>query len=340
MTSEENKDAYKVFIERSMNDFLKIYGTVKEYYDSLNSQYRYILLEQWYVVEVFICGLAWELGNNVRLFKHKSLSYAYCLALLEEVVLDELCKEIIEDSNGNEKDWEYVMDHDAIWKDNVRRVDGRFNFSERDGSTNFNKLVEMYNGTYEDNKVEDDDFVLCDKFDIWKWPKRKTIIGPKCNLKYGRWKFDIWKWPKWNPSYYYYLYVFWVLITPPPSQVMVALVISISSDVSVESVGSYSPRVILIGSISVEILVALEVGTAIVSSPARMLDLDTHSTSKADLLESLPPPVSVAPMVLPFLCSNPIQNIPTAPILPAPSAIFTPSSEFPLAHVVAPLRIR
>ncbi|GKD54457.1 hypothetical protein Tco_1287844 [Tanacetum coccineum] len=63
--------------------------------------------------------------------------------------------------------------------------DGRFNFSERDGSTNFNKLVEMYNGLYEDNKVEDDDFVVCDKFDIWNWPKRKTIIGTKCNLKYG-----------------------------------------------------------------------------------------------------------------------------------------------------------
>ncbi|GJX56286.1 hypothetical protein Tco_0286183 [Tanacetum coccineum] len=97
--------------------------------------------------------------------------------------------------------------------------DGRFNFSERDGSTNFNKLVEMYNGMCEDNKVEDDDFVVCDKFYIWKWPKRKTIIGTKCNLKYGRWKFDIWNWPKQNPSCYYYLYVFWVLITPPPSHV-------------------------------------------------------------------------------------------------------------------------
>ncbi|GJT63736.1 hypothetical protein Tco_1015216 [Tanacetum coccineum] len=63
--------------------------------------------------------------------------------------------------------------------------DGRFNFSERDGSTNFNKVVEMYNGTYEDNKVKDDDFVIYDKFDIWNWPKRKTIIGTKCNLKYG-----------------------------------------------------------------------------------------------------------------------------------------------------------
>ncbi|GKD30219.1 hypothetical protein Tco_1240997 [Tanacetum coccineum] len=33
-------------------------------------------------------------------------------------------------------------------------------------------------------------------------------------------------------------------------------------------------------------------------------------------------------------------EIPTAPILPAPSAIVAPSSEFPLALVVAPPRIR
>ncbi|GKB09368.1 hypothetical protein Tco_0837680 [Tanacetum coccineum] len=73
---------------------------------------------------------------------------------------------------------------------------------------------------------------------------------------------------------------------------MAAPVISISSDVSVESVGSFFPRVILIGSISVEVPVALEVGAAAVASPA---------------------------------------GIPTAPILPASSAIVTPSSKYPLA---------
>ncbi|GJV11509.1 hypothetical protein Tco_1353050 [Tanacetum coccineum] len=40
--------------------------------------------------------------------------------------------------------------------------DSMFNFSERYGSTDFNKLVEMYNGKYDDNKEEDDDFVVCD----------------------------------------------------------------------------------------------------------------------------------------------------------------------------------
>ncbi|GKC17264.1 hypothetical protein Tco_1014046, partial [Tanacetum coccineum] len=124
---------------------------------------------------------------------------------------------------------------------------------------------------------------------------------------------------------------------------MAAPVISISSDVSAESVESSFPRVIFIGSISVEVPVAPE--------------------------ESSPPPVSVAPMVSPFLYSYDSEldteipeghvsyiphdamltrwrsrvasrssspttstpDIPTAPILPAPSAIVAPSSEFPLA---------
>ncbi|GJZ25734.1 putative reverse transcriptase domain-containing protein, partial [Tanacetum coccineum] len=131
------------------------------------------------------------------------------------------------------------------------------------------------------------------------------------------------------------------------NQVMTALVIYISLDVSVESVGSSFPRVILIGFISVEVPVAPEVGAASVVSPARVLELDTHSSSEADPSESSPPPVSVALMVLPFLCSDdsesdteiPERHIPTAPILPAPSAIVAPSSKFPLAPVVAPPEI-
>nr|GEY40825.1 hypothetical protein [Tanacetum cinerariifolium] len=85
---------------------------------------------------------------------------------------------------------------------------------------------------------------------------------------------------------------------------MVALVISISSDVSVESVGSSFLRVILISSISVEVPVAPEVGAAAVASPAGVLELDTHSSSEADPSKSSSPPASVAPMVSPFLCSD------------------------------------
>ncbi|GJX51712.1 hypothetical protein Tco_0278557, partial [Tanacetum coccineum] len=129
-------------------------------------------------------------------------------------------------------------------------------------------------------------------------------------------------------------------------QVMAALVISISSDVSVESVGSSFPRVILIGSISVEVPVAPEVRAAVVVLPIGVLELDTYSSSKADPSESSPPPISVAPMVLPFYVQT-IQSqilrypreILTTPILPAPSAIVAPSSEYLLALVVAPPKI-
>ncbi|GJV57021.1 hypothetical protein Tco_1458026 [Tanacetum coccineum] len=155
---------------------------------------------------------------------------------------------------------------------------------------------------------------------------------------------------------------------------MAAPVISISLDVSAESVGSSFPQVILTGSIPIEVPVASEVGAAAVASPVRVLELDTYSSSEVDPSESSPPPVSVAPMVSPFIClddseldtkiperhvlptshdamltrwrsrvasrsSSPttsIPEIPTAPILPAPSAIVAPSSEFPLAPVDAP----
>ncbi|GKD45321.1 hypothetical protein Tco_1269966, partial [Tanacetum coccineum] len=139
--------------------------------------------------------------------------------------------------------------------------------------------------------------------------------------------------------------------------VMAPPVISISSNVLVKSVGSFFPRVIPIGFIFVKVTVAPEVGAAAVASPVGVLKLDTHSTSEADPSESLPPPVSIAPMVSPFLCSDdsksdteipkrhvsPTTSTPeihTAPILPTPSAIVAPSFEFPLAPFVAPLRIR
>ncbi|GJU45988.1 hypothetical protein Tco_1203254 [Tanacetum coccineum] len=85
---------------------------------------------------------------------------------------------------------------------------------------------------------------------------------------------------------------------------MAAPVISISSDVSVETVGSSFLRVILIGSISVEVPIATEVGAAAVALHVGVLELDTHSLSKADPSDSSLPPVYVAPMVSPFLCSD------------------------------------
>ncbi|GJR96874.1 hypothetical protein Tco_0269048 [Tanacetum coccineum] len=101
-------------------------------------------------------------------------------------------------------------------------------------------------------------------------------------------------------------------------------------------------------SISIEVPVAPKVGAAVVVLPAGVLELDTRSSSEADPSESSPPPVFVAPMVLPFLCSDDSESdtdipkryvspttstpeIPTAPVLPAPSDVVAPSSEFPLA---------
>nr|GEY99148.1 hypothetical protein [Tanacetum cinerariifolium] len=89
----------------------------------------------------------------------------------------------------------------------------------------------------------------------------------------------------------------------------------------VESVGSFFLRVILIGSIFVEVLVASKVGAAIVASPVGVLELDTHSSSAADPSESSPPPISVAPMVSPFLClddSESDNEIPNRHVSPKP----------------------
>ncbi|GJU82559.1 hypothetical protein Tco_1284924 [Tanacetum coccineum] len=95
------------------------------------------------------------------------------------------------------------------------------------------------------------------------------------------------------------------------NQVMAAPVISISSDTSDESVGSSIPRVILFGSIPIEVPVvpanlpvAPEVGAAAIASPAGVLELDTHSSSESGPSQVSLPPVPVAPMVSPFLCSD------------------------------------
>nr|GEY13673.1 hypothetical protein [Tanacetum cinerariifolium] len=63
------------------------------------------------------------------------------------------------------------------------------------------------------------------------------------------------------------------------------------------------------------------VGTAAVTLPAGVLELDTHSSSEADPLESLLPPVSVAPIVSPFICSNDLESnteMPERPVSPTP----------------------
>ncbi|GKD25005.1 hypothetical protein Tco_1231219 [Tanacetum coccineum] len=127
----------------------------------------------------------------------------------------------------------------------------------------------------------------------------------------------------------------------------------------------------------VEVPVVPEVGTAAVSSPAGVLELDAHSLSEADPAESSLPPVSIAPMVSPFLCLDDLESdtklperrvsptpldamlarwrsrvasrssspttstpeIPTAPITPTPSAIVAPYTDI-ISHVDTPPRVR
>ncbi|GJV11227.1 hypothetical protein Tco_1352768 [Tanacetum coccineum] len=72
---------------------------------------------------------------------------------------------------------------------------------------------------------------------------------------------------------------------------------------------------------SAPVLVASEVGAAAVVSPVEVLEFDTHSSSGADPSESSPPPVYVAPMVLPFLCSDDSESdteIPERNVSPTP----------------------
>ncbi|GJY99061.1 putative reverse transcriptase domain-containing protein, partial [Tanacetum coccineum] len=115
---------------------------------------------------------------------------------------------------------------------------------------------------------------------------------------------------------------------------------SILQDVSVESVGSSFSRVILIGSISVEVPVAPKEGAVIVASPARVLELDTYSLSKADPSESSPPLVCIAPMVSPFLCLDNLESdteIPERHVSPTPHDAMLTRWRSRVASIITPL---
>ncbi|GKC57392.1 hypothetical protein Tco_1084990, partial [Tanacetum coccineum] len=107
-----------------------------------------------------------------------------------------------------------------------------------------------------------------------------------------------------------------------------------------ESVGSHAPRVILFGAVPAIIpvipevpivladpIVAPEEGTISVISPTRVLDLVNYSSSyDSDLSEDSLPPIPDSPLVSPSGSSS--------------HDTLTPSSEYPLAHVIAPPGIR
>ncbi|GKB68882.1 hypothetical protein Tco_0930294, partial [Tanacetum coccineum] len=78
---------------------------------------------------------------------------------------------------------------------------------------------------------------------------------------------------------------------------------------------------------------------AVVASPVGVLELDTHSSSKADPSESSLPLVSVAPMVLPFLCSDDLKSdteMPGRCVSPTPHDVMLPrwrSRDIPIGQL-------
>ncbi|GJX37518.1 ribonuclease H-like domain-containing protein [Tanacetum coccineum] len=141
------------------------------------------------------------------------------------------------------------------------------------------------------------------------------------------------------------------------SEVMASPIISISSDLSEESVGSHYPQVILFGTIPAIIpvipevpiapadpIVASEVGAVFVISPTGVLDLvDYSSSSDSDPSEDSLPIARELPLVSPFLCTDDSEadsESEPAEQIPERHESLTPSSEFPLAPVVGPPGIR
>ncbi|GJU92579.1 hypothetical protein Tco_1317335 [Tanacetum coccineum] len=144
-------------------------------------------------------------------------------------------------------------------------------------------------------------------------------------------------------------------------EVMAAPIIFISSNSSEESVGSHVLRVILFGTIPTSILVisvvlaevsiapadplvAPKVGAVYVISPTGVLDLvDYSSSSDSDSSEDSLLVAAELPLVSPFLCSGDSKadsKSEPAEQRPERHESLTPSSEFPLAPVVAPPGIR
>ncbi|GKE66773.1 hypothetical protein Tco_1520934, partial [Tanacetum coccineum] len=136
---------------------------------------------------------------------------------------------------------------------------------------------------------------------------------------------------------------------------MAALVIPISSNSSEESVGSYVLRVILFGAIPAIItvipevpaevpiipadpLVAPEVGAISVTSPTEVLDLVDYSSSDSNPSKDSLPPAPELPLVSPW--RDRVTSRTSSPSGSSSHDTFAPSSEFYVAPVVAPPRIR
>nr|GEW89421.1 hypothetical protein [Tanacetum cinerariifolium] len=100
--------------------------------------------------------------------------------------------------------------------------------------------------------------------------------------------------------------------------------------------------------VPIDPLVALEVRPVSVTLPTEVLDLVDYSSSDSDPSEDSLPPALELPLVSPFLCFDDSEvdsggtgsHWPSSPSGSSPHEKFTPSSKFPIAHVVVPPGIR
>ncbi|GKF07269.1 hypothetical protein Tco_0041493 [Tanacetum coccineum] len=122
---------------------------------------------------------------------------------------------------------------------------------------------------------------------------------------------------------------------------MATSIISVSFDSSEESVGSSTSRVVMFGIIPTIILVVLEV-TAVIVSPAGILDLEIYTTSETDPFEDLSSLVHApaAPIISSFLHSSDSSEASDDPLAVAssPSSPSSPSSthDLPSTDIASP----
>ncbi|KAJ0949359.1 hypothetical protein HanRHA438_Chr01g0037821 [Helianthus annuus] len=74
------------------NELPKQFGNVKEYYDSFNTFISQLQISQEYALKCFLEGLKEVIQIKVRMFNPTTLYHAYCLAKLEEVVLESILR--------------------------------------------------------------------------------------------------------------------------------------------------------------------------------------------------------------------------------------------------------
>ncbi|GKC37011.1 hypothetical protein Tco_1049395 [Tanacetum coccineum] len=144
----------------AMNKFINKYGTVKAYHDSFNSLFSKMRFDEWYLVNLFICGLPPDIEKGVSIYKPKTLSDAYCLAKLQESTHSFLIKSSnqplfysskTDDSKEGLENNVGLRDLDVSWKEDVGSEEIELRVSGMDGS---NKSVEVLDVSCEEN-VED-----------------------------------------------------------------------------------------------------------------------------------------------------------------------------------------